>query len=321
MSDRSFGFASTTSEVIAGLDLTSLSVVVTGASGGLGAESARALAEGGARVTLAARDTAKAEAVAEEIRKGTGNTKVDVLPLDLTRLQSIRDFTEAFRARHERLTTLLNNAGVMGCPEQRTERGWELQFATNHLGHFLLTALLAPQLVASAPARVVNRELSRPPFLGHRLGRHPLRAPPLRQVGSLRTEQDGQRALQRGPRRAAGRPGRAFQRAAPRRHLHRAGPAPEEGRHRRADVARPGRQDGVEAGAPGRRHLGLGLYRPGAGGEGGLYLDDCQIASPRTGDDDPGGYEPYARDPDSAERLWRVSEETVGEILPIAEER
>src|SRR5262245_9141716 len=153
---RSFDTHSTASEVVARLDLSSVSAIVTGASGGLGAESARALAERGARVTLTARDVAKGEDAAEKIRKSTGNQRVDVLPLELMSLDSVRSFAKEFSARHKSLNVLLCNAGVMACPLARTPEGWESQFATNHIGHFLLTGLLAPLIVASAPSRVVS---------------------------------------------------------------------------------------------------------------------------------------------------------------------
>src|SRR5262245_65303567 len=115
MTGRQFGFQSTASEVVAGLDLSHVSAIVTGASGGLGAESARALAERGARVTLTARDVAKGEAAAEKIRKSTGNPRIDVLPLELMSLSSVRRFAKEFGARHKSLNVLLCNAGVMAC--------------------------------------------------------------------------------------------------------------------------------------------------------------------------------------------------------------
>src|SRR5262245_21585084 len=148
MTGRQFGFQSTASEVVAGLDLSAVSAIVTGASGGLGAETARALAERGARVTLTARDTAKGEAAAEKIRKSTGNPKVDVIALELMSLASVRAFAVEFAERYAHLNLLINNAGVMACPLARTADGWESQFATNHLGHFLLTGLLTPLLVS-----------------------------------------------------------------------------------------------------------------------------------------------------------------------------
>src|SRR5262245_65546170 len=125
MTGRQFGFSSTASDVVAGLDLSGISAIVTGASGGLGAETARALAERGARVTLTARDVAKGEGAAEKIRKSTGNPKVDVIALELMSLDSVRVFAKEFAARHETLNVLINNAGVMACPLARTPAGWE----------------------------------------------------------------------------------------------------------------------------------------------------------------------------------------------------
>src|SRR5437867_10180764 len=104
---RSFGFQSTASEVVADLDLSGIAAIVTGASGGLGAETARALAERGARVTLTARDAAKGEGAAEKIRKSTGNPKVDVMALELMSLDSVRAFAKEFAARHKTLNVLI----------------------------------------------------------------------------------------------------------------------------------------------------------------------------------------------------------------------
>src|SRR5262245_44165388 len=100
MTGRQFGFQSTASDVVAGLDLSYVSAIVTGASGGLGAETARALAERGARVTLTARDVPKGDAAAEKIRKSTGNPRVDVIALELMSLASVRAFAKEFSARH-----------------------------------------------------------------------------------------------------------------------------------------------------------------------------------------------------------------------------
>ncbi|EGJ32853.1 short-chain alcohol dehydrogenase, partial [Moorena producens 3L] len=125
---RVFGAESTTDEVVAGLDLTGKRAVVTGASGGLGAEAARALASIGAEVVLTARDLAKAEGVAEGIRSSTGNGKVSVMELSLDSQDSVRAFAESFLGKYDSLNILLNNAGVMACPLQRTKEGYEYQF-------------------------------------------------------------------------------------------------------------------------------------------------------------------------------------------------
>jgi NAD(P)-dependent dehydrogenase (short-subunit alcohol dehydrogenase family) len=146
----------TTDEVLEGIDLTGKVAIVTGASGGLGAETARALASKGARVTIAARDLTRAETTAAAIRESTGNVNVDVGELHLDKPDSVRQFAAKYLADHDALNILINNAGIMACPLSRTSEGWEQQFATNHFGHFLLTCLLSPALIEGAPARVVN---------------------------------------------------------------------------------------------------------------------------------------------------------------------
>ncbi len=151
------GFDTTTDEVLTGVDLSGRTAVVTGASAGLGRETARALAAAGAHVVLAVRDAdGKGEAAATTIRDQVPGASVEVGALDLTSLESVREFARWFLERHDRLDLLVNNAGVMATPFGRTVEGHELQFGTNHLGHFLLTNLLAPALLAAAPARVVN---------------------------------------------------------------------------------------------------------------------------------------------------------------------
>ena len=127
-------------------------VLVTGANTGIGFEAARMLAERGATVVLACRNEDKARAAAESIGAG----QVETLPLDLMSLASVREAADRFRARHDRLDLLINNAGIMAVPEGRTEDGFELQMGTNHFGHFALTGLLLDLLLATPDSRVVN---------------------------------------------------------------------------------------------------------------------------------------------------------------------
>ncbi|MBE1495629.1 NAD(P)-dependent dehydrogenase (short-subunit alcohol dehydrogenase family) [Amycolatopsis lexingtonensis] len=147
-----FGFRSTAAEVAAGIDLSGRRAVVTGASSGLGTETARALATTGAEVTLAVRDVEAGERAAKDIAATTGSTALRVAPLDLTDPDSIAAFTSAWDGP---LHILVNNAGVMATPEQYTEQGWEWQFATNHLGHFALATGLHDALAAAGAARIV----------------------------------------------------------------------------------------------------------------------------------------------------------------------
>ncbi|MFB9835026.1 SDR family NAD(P)-dependent oxidoreductase [Actinoallomurus acaciae] len=148
-----FGAESTASDVIAGVDLTGRRAVVTGASSGIGVETARALAGANAEVTLAVRDVEAGEKAAAAITAAaTGHPDVTVAPLDLADQSSVRAFVAGWSGP---LHILVNNAGVMATLETRTAEGWELQFATNHLGHFALATGLHDALRAAGSARVV----------------------------------------------------------------------------------------------------------------------------------------------------------------------
>ncbi|MGW9136714.1 SDR family NAD(P)-dependent oxidoreductase [Streptomyces sp. NPDC055681] len=152
--DLPFTPDSTTDDVIAGVDLTGRAAIVTGASSGLGAETARALASAGSHVTLAVRNTEAGQKAASDITAATGNTNVHVAHLDLDSRASIDTFAAAWTGP---LHILVNNAGIMALPElTRTPQGWEQQFATNYLGHFYLTHRLHPALKAADGARVVS---------------------------------------------------------------------------------------------------------------------------------------------------------------------
>ncbi len=130
--------------------------VVTGANSGLGLATARELARAGATVVLAVRDTAKGAQAASAIQADVPAASVSVEELDLASLASVRAFAERVGAEHERLDLLINNAGVMAPPRRLTVDGFESQFGTNHLGHFALTGLLMPTLLAAPAPRVVT---------------------------------------------------------------------------------------------------------------------------------------------------------------------
>lgn len=140
--------------------------IVTGANSGIGFETARALAARGARVVVACRDAGKGRAAEGRIRAAHPKSDVRFEALDLGSLASLRAFAERFLAAEARLDLLINNAGVMMPPLGRTADGFELQFGTNHLGHFALTGLLLERIRATAGARVVSVS-----SLMHRVGR------------------------------------------------------------------------------------------------------------------------------------------------------
>jgi NAD(P)-dependent dehydrogenase (short-subunit alcohol dehydrogenase family) len=137
-------------------DLTGRTAVVTGANGGLGLETARALAGAGAHVAMAARDSEKAAAAEKSILESHPSASLDLVPLDLGSLASVRETADRILAAHDVVDILVNNAGVMAVPERRTADGFEMQLGVNHLGHFALTALLLPALLRAAAARVVS---------------------------------------------------------------------------------------------------------------------------------------------------------------------
>jgi NAD(P)-dependent dehydrogenase (short-subunit alcohol dehydrogenase family) len=137
-------------------DQTGRTAVVTGANGGLGQETARALAAAGAHVVMAARSRPKAEEAIADIRRGAADASLELVPLDLGSLGSVREAAERILAGHERVDILVNNAGIMGIPERRTADGFEMQFGVDHLGHWALTARLMPALLRADAARIVT---------------------------------------------------------------------------------------------------------------------------------------------------------------------
>ena len=130
--------------------------VVTGANSGLGLVTARELARAGARVVLACRNLEKGRAALADVGRAATGPAPELEELDLASLDSVRAFTERFRSKHDGLDLLINNAGVMAPPRRRTADGFELQFGTNHLGHFALTGLLLPAMEGREDARVVT---------------------------------------------------------------------------------------------------------------------------------------------------------------------
>jgi NAD(P)-dependent dehydrogenase (short-subunit alcohol dehydrogenase family) len=136
-------------------DLSGRTAVVTGANGGLGLETAKALAGKGAHVVMAARNQGKAAQAAEQIQAATADASLEIMPLDLGSLESVRSAAGQILARHDRIDILVNNAGVMAMPQRQTADGFEMQLGVNHLGHWALTALMMPALLA-ARARVVS---------------------------------------------------------------------------------------------------------------------------------------------------------------------
>jgi NAD(P)-dependent dehydrogenase (short-subunit alcohol dehydrogenase family) len=147
-------------------DQTGRTAVITGANTGLGYETAAALAAKGAHVVLAVRNLEKGKEAARGIEKATPDAQVQLQELDLTSLESIREAAEELRTKHDQIDLLINNAGVMMTPKSTTKDGFELQFGTNHLGHFAFTGLLIDRVLAVPGSRVVTVSST-----GHRFAR------------------------------------------------------------------------------------------------------------------------------------------------------
>ncbi len=304
----SFSFASTAAEVVAGIDLTGRRAVVTGGASGIGVETARALAGAGAEVTLAVRDREAGERTAEDIAATTENKQILVAPLDLVDRSSIAAFTAAWEGP---LHILVNNAGVMAAPETRTAEGWELQFATNHLGHFALTTGLHGALAAAGDARVVSVSSS-----GHHRSPIVFEDIHFRERPYERWSAYGQSktanilfAVEATRRWAAdGITANSLMPGAIRTNL---------ARHiTEADIERARAEAGgttpVAWKTPeqGAATSVLVATSPLLKGVGGRYFEDCEEAGPR----EPGtrrGVAAYALDPEAAERLWQVSLDTL----------
>lgn len=309
--------STTAAEVLAGLDLSGMHALVTGAGAGLGRETARALAAAGAHVTLAGRDAGSLATVAAEIAASTGNERLACLDLDLASLASVRAAAERVLAAQTPLTTLINNAGIMACPLARSEDGHESQFAVCHLGHFLLTCLLVPRLLQSAPARIVNLSSA-----GHKISPVQFDDIDFRERPYDKWAAYGQAktanvlfsvALQRrlaamGVTSNAVHPG-AIRETRLGRHL-----TAEDYRLLAAQSAPAGGSFAFRSLQAGAATTVWAATSPRLALEGGLYLENCGIGEPN---DEPvpgeGGYRRWARDPEAAERLWRVSEEMVGQ--------
>ncbi|PRY56521.1 SDR family NAD(P)-dependent oxidoreductase [Glycomyces artemisiae] len=296
-----FGAKTTAAEVLEGIDLTGKHVLVTGGYSGIGLETTKAVAAAGAEVLVPARRPK----VAEEALDGIAGVETD--ELDLADLASVQAFADRRIAVGRPFDAVIDSAGVMACPETRVGPGWELQFATNHLGHFALVNRLAP--LVSEGARVVSVSSG-----GHR--RSAIRwDDPHFERGYDRWEAYGQSKTANVlfavhlDRLAQDRGIRAFA-------LHPGGILTPLQRH-------VSREDQVELGwidadgnpvadwfktpEQGAATQTWAAFSPQLDGKGGVYLQDCDVAE--VGE---GGVAEYAVDPDEAERLWALSAELTG---------
>jgi NAD(P)-dependent dehydrogenase (short-subunit alcohol dehydrogenase family) len=309
-----FGAASTTDQVLEGVDLRGKRILVTGASAGLGVETCRALVAHGATVVGAVRDLAKARQATQLVADAGARSggSFELVQVDLASLASVRICTEALLGTNRKLDGIIANAGVMACPQGLTADGFEIQFGTNHLGHFLLINRLVPLLATGA--RIVNLSSS-----GHRFADVDLDDPgfertpydPFVAYGRSKTANIlftvalDRRLRSRGIRASAVHPG-VIQ--------------TELGRH-----MTPAMIERITAGATagaamtwktipqGAATSVWSGFRASADAVGGRYCEDCHVAEVT---DDPSvraGVRAYAIDPARADALWALSERLVQE--------
>jgi NAD(P)-dependent dehydrogenase (short-subunit alcohol dehydrogenase family) len=304
-----FNKESTAAEVISGVNLDGKRVVITGASSGIGVETARALASANAEVVLAVRNPKAGSEVAQQIAESTGNSKISVEELELTSPGSITAFVDRWEGP---IDILINNAGIMAAPLDRTPERWEMQLATNHIGHFALSVGLRPALAQAKGARVIT--LSSPAHIANPVNFDDLQwdtreyqtwaaygeAKSANVLFAVHADNlwsdDGIRVNVLSP----GSIWTGLQRFLGTEDLDRLRAAESSG----AAVFKSPEQGAATS--------ILVASSPQLEGVGGRYFEDCQEAGPN----EPGtrsGVAAHAVDPESAERLWKVTSELVGQ--------
>src|ERR1700692_3976383 len=314
----SFGATSTTDEVLRGIDCTGKRGLVTGASAGLGVESARALAAHGAEVIGAARDLPKAQGSTEQVRaQAASGGSLSLVELDLASLDSVRRCADSLLAEGKSFDVIIANAGVMACPKGTTVDGFETQFGTNHLGHFVLVNRIASLLRPGS--RLVNLSSS-----GHRYADVDLEDPNFehspyaeftaygrsKTANVLFAVEFDRRHKASGVRATAVHPG---------------GIHTELGRHmtpQAMETLIAETNANQPKGAPpfswktipqGAATSVWAACVADADSIGGRYCEDCHVAEVVSVPGLRGGVRTYALDPQRAQALWQKSEEMVGE--------
>lgn len=313
--DSPFGRHSEPHEVLEGIDLKGKLVIVTGGYSGIGLETVRALAAAGASVTVPARDTEKANAALAGM---PGDIRIALM--DLADIASVKRFALGFASDNTALDLLINNAGVMACPEMRVGPGWELQFGTNHMGHFALATTLLPLIQRTENARVVALSST-----GHKLSDIRWDDPnwtdgsydKWKAYGQSKTANSlfalgmNARLKESGGEAFAVHPGGIFtplQRHLPTEEMIVLGWLNEQGEI--SDGARAM----FKTPSQGCTTTLWAATSPLLEGKGGVYCEDCNIAA--LSGEQPVRYrdvEPHAVDQDSAERLWEMSEKLLAQ--------
>lgn len=319
----------TSDEVLEGIDLSGRRIVITGTSSGLGLETVRAMASKGAAITMLARNFEKNEAAARTVREQVPGADLETREIDLTSFENVRACAEGILEAHDKIDVLINNARVMVCPYSTNADGFENQLVSNHLGHFLLSLLLAPALIRAAPSRLI--ELSS--------GAHGMSGFDFDDPNFERREYNPWSAYGQSKtanalfalefdRRLSGRGVSAYS-------VHPGVIMTELGRHMTPETMQQ-MQDQVRAQAEaygetlpdappemtfksveaGAATQCWAATAPELDGHGGKYLADCQVAT-IGGDIAANGVAPHAQDPEAARKLWALSEAWVGQKLEV----
>ena len=303
-----FGSRSTADDVLQGIDLSGKLAIVTGGYSGLGLETTRALTKAGARVVVPARRPDVARQAVDGIQS------VEVDELDLGDLDSVRDFAERFLASGRPVDIVIDNAGIMACPETRVGPGWEAQFATNHLGHYALVNRLWPA-IAPGGARVVSvssgghhnsgirwddvhwkHDYDKWQAYGQAKTANVLFAVQLDRLG----QDSGVRAFSLHP----GGILTPLQRHLAKEEMVERGWIDEDGK--------PTDPDAFKTPEQGAATQVWAATSPQLTGMGGVYCEDCDIAEPTPANGERTGVAAYAIDPEQAARLWELSAELTG---------
>ena len=314
-----FGYRTTAAEAVAGIDLTGKHAIVTGGYSGVGLETVRALASAGARVTIGVRDAARGEATAQELNAELRDTKIQAAELDLGSLASVRRFAQTYLktlpAENAALNILVNNAAVMACPFEHTEDGHELQFGTNHLGHFCLFNELLPALQEAEGARVVCLSSTghfRSPVVFEDINFEQREYDPWAGYGQAKTANAltavgiQSRYANKGIEAFAVHPGgimTTLQRHMTAEEITQRGWVDEQGNiNERFKTTEQGASTSVWA-----------ATAPALAGRGGRYLEDCSEAQVLEKiSADFTGVMNYAVDPALADKLWALSMDLIG---------
>ena len=317
-----FGAESTTDEVLDGVDLTGRRILVTGVSAGLGVETARVLVAHGADVVGAARNLAKAEQATETVRAAAANGggSFELVELDLASLESVRACADALVWDGRKFDIIIANAGVMACPQGKTTDGFETQFGTNHLGHFVLVNRIASLLkpggrlvnLSSAGHRFADVDLDDPNF-EHTPYAEFVAYGRSKTANILFAVEFDRRHRDRGIRATAVHPGGIMTELS----RHMADGAIDAmietlNRDQQAAGLPPFKFKTIPQGAA--TSVWAAIVAP-ADAVGTHYCEDCHVAEIQTGAGLRGGVQPYALDPEHAKALWAKSEELVGETF------